>query len=164
MHVAGCGCGRPVLGVAVDGEVDVHADGLPLLFGDVPQHAGGAGKEREAAQHLHGQVEIGEGSAADPGAVQRQRTTEDLGVDPSDGLEQPQMRAADPFLVGEGDQRRGARVTALVDRVAETGDDPARCSRLADDLGGEFVPSGVVGWLLRPAGECVGEEPGRSPR
>ena len=68
---------------------------------------GGAGKEREAAQHLHGQVEVGEGSAADPGAVERQGTTEDLGVDPSDGLEQPQMRAAEPSWSARAIMRGG---------------------------------------------------------
>ena len=46
-------------------------------------------------------------------------------MDPADRLEQPQVRAAQPFLVGDLDQSRGPRVLHLVDRVAQPGDEPA---------------------------------------
>ena len=43
---------------------------------------------------------------------------------PADRLEQPQVRAAQPVLVGDPDQHRRPRVGDLVHRVAEPGDQP----------------------------------------
>ncbi|GAB3976251.1 hypothetical protein GCM10027615_45550 [Plantactinospora veratri] len=80
----GRGC---VAGVAVDGAVDLHPDAGAAFLGQVAQQPGGPGQQREAAQQLRRQPEVGQGGAADPGTVQRQGTTEHPGMDPADRLE-----------------------------------------------------------------------------
>ena len=113
-------------GVAVDGEVDVHADRAAALLGDLPEQAGGAGQQREAAQQLDGQAEVGQRGAADAGAVQREPPTEHLLVHAADRLEQPQVRAAQALLLGDADQHRRPRVLHLVHRVPEAGHESCR--------------------------------------
>ena len=70
-------------------------------------------------------AQVGQGGAADAGAVERQRASEHLGVDVTDRLEQPQVRAAQALLVGDPDEDGSPRVLDLVHRVAETRDVPA---------------------------------------
>ena len=95
------GLGVDVDRVAVDGEVDVHADRAAPLLGDLAEQPGGAGQQGEAAQQLDGQPEVGQRGAADAGAVERQRPAEHLLVDAADRLEQPQVRAAQALLLGD---------------------------------------------------------------
>ena len=64
--------GVDVRGVAVDGQVDVHADRPAPLLGELAEQPGGAGQQREPAQQLDRQAEVGQRRAADPGAVERQ--------------------------------------------------------------------------------------------
>ena len=52
--------GYLILDVAVDLEVDLHADRVPLLLGQMPDEARAAGQQREPADRLRGEVEIGE--------------------------------------------------------------------------------------------------------
>src|SRR5260370_8510887 len=81
--------GGPVLGVVLDGQVNVHANGAPLLLGQVAEQAGGAGEEGEAAQQVRGQAKVGEGCAAGSGAVERQPAAGHLGVHPANPLAYP---------------------------------------------------------------------------
>ena len=96
-------------GVAVDGQVDVHADRAAALLGELAEQAGRAGQQREAAQQLDRQAEVGQRGAADAGAVERQRPAEHLLVHPADRLEQPQVRAAQALLLGDARSARGVR-------------------------------------------------------
>ena len=68
-----------VAGVAVHGAVDLQAEAGAALLGELAEQPGGAGQQREAAQQLDRQAEVGEGRAADAGAVERQRAAEDRG-------------------------------------------------------------------------------------
>src|SRR4051812_8732772 len=86
-----------------------------LLMVSAPRSgAGGAGQQRESPQQVHGQAEVGEGGAADPGAVQRQGAVQHLWVDASDGLEQPQVRALESFLLRDRQEDGRPRVLPLV--------------------------------------------------
>ena len=111
-------------GVAVNGEVGLHADRPPALLGELPEQPGRAGQEREAPEQLDRQPQVGQGRAADPGAVERQPPAQHLLVDPADRLEQPQVRTAQPLLLGDADQHRRPGVADLVDRVPEPGHEP----------------------------------------
>ena len=68
--------------------IDLHADRVPPLLGQLAQQPGGAGQQGEAAQQLDRQTEVGQRRPADPGAVQRQPATENLIMDTADRLEQ----------------------------------------------------------------------------
>ena len=138
--------GVDVDGVAVDGEVDVHADRAAALLGDLAEQPGRAGQQREAAQQLDGQAEVGQRGAADAGAVERQPAAEHLLVHAADRLEQPQVRPAQALLLGDADQHRRARVLHLVHRVAEARARtaaPRGCG--ARPSSATRVPAGVVG-------------------
>ena len=128
-HGSGQLVGVDVVGVAVDGEVDVHADRAAALLGELPEQAGRAGEQGEPAQQLDRQAQVGERGAAYPGAVERQPAAEHLLVDPADRLEQSQVRPAQPLLLGDPQQDRRPRVLDLVDRVAETGHEPPGLAR-----------------------------------
>ena len=52
-------------GVAVDGQVGLHADRPAALLGDLPEQAGRPGQQREPAQQLDRQAEVGQRRAAD---------------------------------------------------------------------------------------------------
>jgi hypothetical protein len=88
----------------------------------VAEQAGGPGQQRESAQHLDRQAEIGESGAADSGAVERQLLSQDARMDPPDRLEQGEVRAVHPFLGGDPQQHRRPRILDLVHRVAQPGD------------------------------------------
>ena len=64
---------------------------------------------------------------------------------PADRLEEPKVRPAQPFLVGDLDQAWGPRVLDLVDRVAEARDVGALLAGPSYGLERERVPPGVVG-------------------
>ena len=94
-------CGSTYSRVAVDGEVDVHADRAAPLLGELAEQAGGPGEQREPAQHLDREAEVGQGRTAHAGAVERQAPAEHLLVHPADRLEEPQVRAAQALLLGD---------------------------------------------------------------
>ena len=137
--------GGYVVGAAVDGEVDVHADRAATLLGQLSEQSGRPSEEGEPAQQLDRQAEVGEGGAAYPRAVEREPAAEHLLVDPADRLEQAQVRPAQPLLLGDPQQDRRTRVLDLVDRVAETGDEPPGLARPGHGGQGQRVPPGVVG-------------------
>jgi hypothetical protein len=111
--------------VAVDGQVGIHADRPPTLLRDLAEEPGGAGEQGEATEQLDRQAEVGERSPTDTGAVERELPAEDLLVGAADRLEQPEVGAAQAFLVGDLDQARGTGILDLVDRVSQAGDEPA---------------------------------------
>ena len=108
-----------------------------------------------------GRPEVGEGGAAGAGAVERQRPAEHLRVDPADRLEQAQVRAAQPLLVGDRDEGRGAGVGDLVHGMAEAGDEPARRRgpRVTAASASASQPGVVGGQRLARPGQRVGQEP-----
>ena len=134
--------------VAVDGEVGVHADRASALLGDLAEQPGRPGQQGEPAEQLDRQPEVGQGRAADAGAVEGQPAAEHLLVRAADGLEQPQVRAAQALLLGDPDEHGGPGVLDLVHRVAETRDVPAGLARAAYGVQGDRVPAGVVGGRL----------------
>jgi hypothetical protein len=79
-------------------------------------------------------------------------------VDPADRLEQAQVRAAEPFFLGDLDQHGGTRVADLVHRMAETGDELLRGPRVPHRRQGKLVVGGVVGRNLTRLREHPGEE------
>src|SRR5215831_7576391 len=89
---------RDVDRVAVDRQVDLVRDGRALLLGQLTEQPRGPGEQRETAQQLQRQAEVGEHGAAGARAVQRQRPAQNLRVDPADRLEQPQVRAVQALL------------------------------------------------------------------
>jgi hypothetical protein len=131
-------------GVAVDGQVRVHADRAAALLGDLPEQAGRPGQQGEAAQQLHGQAEVGQRGAADAGAVEREPAAEHLLVHPADGLEQPQVRPVQPLLLGDLDQHRRPGITYLVHRVPEPGNEAPGRLGLPYRLQRQHVPAGLV--------------------
>src|ERR1019366_7756616 len=135
---------RAVVSVAVDREVYVHADRLALLLGQVTQQASRPGEQREPAQQVDGEAEVGQGRAAGARAVERQGAAEDLRVDPADRLEQLQVRAAQSLLLGDPDQHRGPRVGDLVHRVAQAGDEQATRTGLPYRRQRYRIPARVV--------------------
>src|SRR5215470_18381959 len=96
-------------GVAVDRQVHVHTERAAHLLGKLTEQASGPGQQREPAQQFRWQAEVGEGGAAGPCPVERQRTAEHLWVDPADRLEQAQVRAKDALLRRDLEQRPGTR-------------------------------------------------------
>ena len=78
----------------LDRLVDVHAQRAAPFLGQLTEQARRPGQQREPAQQVGGQPEVGQGRAAGARPVQRQRAPEDLRVDPADRLEQAQVRAA----------------------------------------------------------------------
>ena len=152
--------------VAVDGQVGVHADRAAALLGDLAEQPGGPGQQREAAQQLDRQAEVGQRGAADTGAVERQPAAEHLLVDAADRLEQPQVRPAQALLLGDPDQHRRARVLRP---CAPGGRGPGRtcpASRVRRTaVERERVPAGVVGGqvaVVLARGRRAGSR--RSPR
>ena len=120
--VAGVRLRRLVLGVAIDAHVDVVGDRVGDLLGEVPEQAGAAGEQGDAANHTARHVDVGEHGAAHAGAVERQRLAEDLLVSPADRREQLEMRAEAAVVAGELRQRRacaGPRACAPDDRDRE---------------------------------------------
>ena len=84
------------------------ADRVAQLLGELPDQPGGAGQQREAAQQLQRQAEVGQRGAADAGAVERQRLPEHLRVHPADRGEQRQVRPeAAPPRVGDLESAAG---------------------------------------------------------
>jgi hypothetical protein len=79
-------------------------------------------------------------------------------VDPADGLEQPQVRSAQPLLLGDLDQPGGARVADLVHRVPETGDELPLGLGPGHRGEGERVEAGVVGRDLARLGQHLVQE------
>ena len=93
---------------------------------------------------------------ADTRTVERKSSAEDLFVGPPDRLEQGEVGALQPLLLGDRDQLRGARVEHLVHRVPEARDVPAGLARTSYGVEGERVPPGVVrGEVARPGLENV---------
>ena len=147
---------------AVDPQVDVHRDRPAPLLGELAEQAGGPGQQRDAAQQLHRQPEVGERGAADARPVERQRPAEHVRVHPPDRLVQPEVVAAQALLLGDAEQHRGPRVAHLVHRVAEAGHVAARLPGAAHQVQRQRVPAGVVRrqWTV-VRGQRVGQEAAR---
>ena len=144
-QLAGEGVGVDRAVVEVDGEEDVVGDRVPQLLGQLADQPRGPGQQREAAQQLQRQVEVGERGAADAGAVERQRLPEHLRVHPADRLEQREVRTELPLLAGDLEQPRRARVAVLVHVVAQAGDEEPGLALAAYDVERDRVPARVVG-------------------
>src|SRR5271169_4695455 len=82
------GLGGQVFGVALDREVDVHADRAPPFLSQLAEQPGGPGQQGESPQQVGRKPEIGEGGTAGARAVEGQGPAEHLRVDPADRLEQ----------------------------------------------------------------------------
>src|SRR5215218_1185669 len=130
--------------IAIDRAVDVHADRSPALLGQLTEQTGGSGQQREAAQQLNRQAEIGQRRTADTSPVQGQPTAQNLIMDPPDRLEQPQVRPAQALLVRNLDQDRRPRVLCLVHRMAQAWHVPPVRTGGAHRVQGERIPASVV--------------------
>ena len=142
----------------LDRLVDVHAERPAPFLGQVAEQARRAGQQREPAQQVGGQAEVGQGRAAGARSVQRQSAPEDLRVDPADRLEQAQVRAAGALLLGDADQHRGARVGDLVHRVPEAGDEPVLLARPPHRGQCQGIEGRIVAGRFGRPGEGVGQE------
>src|SRR5687768_15363591 len=100
--------------VQVDGEEDVVRDRVAQLLRELPDQAGRAGQQREAAQELQRQVQVRERGTAHAGTVERQGFPEHPGVHPPDRGEQRQVRPEQVLLARDLEEAWGAWVTVLV--------------------------------------------------
>ncbi len=124
------------------------------------------GRRRSSARwpsrpQIGGQPEVGQGRAAGARAVQRQGAAEYLRVNPADRLEQAQVRTVGAFLLGDADQRRGARVGDLVHRMPETGDQPPLLAGPPHRGHREGVEGRVAAGRIGRRGEGFGQEAAR---
>ena len=152
-------------GVAVDVQVDVHAERAAALLGELAEQAGRPGQQGEAAQQLDRQAEVGERGAADAGAVERQGPAEHLRVDPADRLEQPQVRAAQALLARRSRSAPGVRGScSLCTGWPSPGTQSLAARARGPRRSASGVPAGVVGRRLGRDRRGCRRGTGRSPR
>src|SRR5215510_4017424 len=99
--------GGLVLRVVLDVQVHLHAYRPPPLLGDVADEARGSGEQRESSKQIGWQAKIGERGAAGSCAIERKSSPEHLRMYPADRFEEPQVRPAQAFGLGDLDEHRG---------------------------------------------------------
>jgi len=110
------------------------------FFGEVAEQARCSREQRHTAQQCGRQAQVGECSACHSRAVERQSTTKHLSVNPTDGLEQAQVRSSQSLLLCQLDDHGSAGIGPLMDRVAQPWNEAARRSLLRHSAPRQRVP------------------------
>ena len=116
-------CLWPVVGVPINGHVDVIANGIDQFFREVAKQSGAAREQSDPTRDSERNIDIGDRSPAYAGTVERQGLAENRWVCSPNCFEQRQVRSEHIVLAGETEQYRGARVSVLMHGVTEPGDE-----------------------------------------